>query len=141
MIVFFRRIPKNTSRNDIVNLLTPVLKGKVYQKSGQIEDIKFVTLIDNKTQEQEIHALVSIDSDAAAKRVIKKLNRKFFKGKHITVREYHHRTWHNDSRINMHEWNEELFDKRSTDRRGKKTKVGGGVAVNFSSNKKFNRKL
>ncbi len=102
MIVFFRRIPENTLRNDIVNLLAPILKGIVYQKSGQIEDIKFLTLVDNKTHEQEIHALVSIDSDSAAKRVIKKLNRKYFKGKPISVREYHHRTWHKDPRINVH---------------------------------------
>ena len=142
MIVFFRRIPEGTIRQDLIDLLEPILKGKVFQKSGQIEDIKFLTLKDTQTNEIEVHALVSVNSDTAAKRVIKKLNKTAFKGKHIAVREYLHRSWHNDPRINMHEWNRELAENRKSDRRGHKRKQSSaGVAVKISSIKNFSRRI
>lgn len=129
MIVFFRRIPEQTNSQDIIDLVEPIVTGRIYQKSGYIEDIKFLTLKDTQTKALEFHALVSIDSDIAAERVIKKLNRKLFNGKHIAVREYHYRNWHNDPRINMHEWNEELANKRKLERRGGKSKPDGGIKV------------
>jgi len=141
MIVFLRRIPANTRKQDIIDFIAPVLKGGLLQKSGRIEDIQTLVFKDTQTNITEYHSLVTIDSDVAAKRVIKKLNRKAFKGKHIAVREYFYRSWHNDPRINMHEMNEELANKRQGSRRQSRLEVVSEVSVEFSSSKDFHRTL
>jgi hypothetical protein len=141
MIVFLRRIPANTRKQDIIDFIAPVLKGGLLQKPGRIEDIRTLVFKDNQTKTTEYHGLVTIDSDVAAKRVIKKLNRKAFKGKHIAVREYFYRSWHNDPRVNMDEMNEGLTNKRQGDRRRSKLEAISEVSVDFSSSKDFHRTL
>ncbi len=139
MIVFLQRIPVKTVRQDIIDFIEPVVIGKVFQKSGVIQDIEFLTLKDAQTKEVEVHVLVMISPDSAAERVIKKLNRKVFNGKHIAVREYHYRSWHNDPRVNMKESNGDLVNRRKFDRRGQKIKSAGGVKLVGMKN--FSRKL
>ncbi len=117
MIIILRRISENTEKQEIVDFLSPILKGGLLKRSGHIEQIKILVLRDPKRNTIEYHGLVTIDSDAAAKRVIKKLNRKQFRNRNIAVREYFYRSWHNDPRVNMHEWNEEFKNKRKTSRR------------------------
>jgi len=141
MIVFLRRVPANTRKKDIVAFIGPVLKGGVLQKSGRIEDIKMLVFKNAETKTKEFHCLVTIDSDTVANRVIKKLNRKVFKGKHIAVREYFHRSWHNDSRINMDQCNEELMDKRQGSRRQQRLEVVTDMSDIFSSSENFHRPL
>ena len=87
MIVFLRRIPANTRKQDIIDFIEPALKGGLLQKAGRIEDIKILVFEDTQTKIMEYHCLVTIDSEDVANRIIKKLNRKAFKGKHIPVRE------------------------------------------------------
>ncbi len=117
MIIFLRDIPAKTKTDDIVYHITPFLKGGLFEKNGNIDNVKILALKDAKENTYEFHGLVTINSDATAKRVIKKLNRKIFIGKPIIVREYFHRSWQNDRRINMGEWNEELIDRRKGSRR------------------------
>lgn len=117
MIIFLRDIPAKTSKNDIVDHFDPLLKGGLFEKTGQIENVQILALKDTKENTYEFHGLVTIDSDAVAKRIIKKLNRKAFIGKPIIVREYFHRSWQNDRRVNMGEWNDELEDRRKGSRR------------------------
>lgn len=117
MIVLLRRIPADTKAHEIADYLEPVLKGSFFQKQGQIDDIKMMVIKDREGNHLNFHGLVTIDSEAAAKRVIKKLNRKSFNGKHIAIREYIFRTWHNDQRINMGQRNDELLENRKKDRR------------------------
>ena len=141
MIVFLRRIPANTKKSDVFNFIGPLLKGGFLKKSGRIDKINFLVFKDTRTNIMEYHCLVTIDSDAVADRVIKKLNRKAFKGKHIAVREYFYRSWHNDPRINMHEWNEELVNKRQVDRRRPRLEVVADISDKFSSSEGFHRTL
>jgi hypothetical protein len=141
MIVFLRRIPANTRKRDVVEFIGPALKGGVLQKSGRIEDIKILVFKDTQTKAMEYHCLVTIDSDTVANRVIKKLNRKTFKGKHIAVREYFHRSWHNDPRINMGQSNEERMNKRQGGRRQQRLEVVTDMSDVFSSSKSFHRIL
>lgn len=133
MIIILRRIPADTNKQDILDYLNPVLKGGVFQKPGYIEGIKILILRDTQNKELEYHALVTIDSDSAASRVIKKLNRKVFLGKHIAVREYFHRSWHNDPRINIAAYSKKLLNKRKGDRRQAKLELVDSVSVKFSN--------
>ena len=141
MIVFLRRIPANTKKHEISDYLEPILKGGLLQKSGRIENIKILVMKDTQTNALEFHGLVKIDLESAAQRVIKKLNRKVFKGKNIAVREYFYRTWHNDPRMNMHEWNEELANKRKGDRRRTRLEVEADLTNSFTTNENFHRSL
>ena len=132
MIVFFRRIPANTQKKEVVAYVEPFLEGGMLQKSGRIEDVQMLVFQDPLTKAKEYHCLVTIDSDAVANRVIKQLNRKAFKGKHIAVREYFHRSWHNDPR-NNDESDEELLNKRLVSRRQQRLDVVADMSDIFNS--------
>jgi len=141
MIIILRRIPDNTQKHEISSYLNPVLQGGIFQKSGYIELIKIQVIKDTRTNSLEHHALVTIDSDVAAERVIKKLNGKAFKGKHIAVREYVYRSWHNDPRGSMGKENAEQQEKRQIDRRRNKLEVVGKASTKFSGDEQFHRTL
>ncbi len=134
MVIILRRIPPSTQDDEISAFLDPLLKGSFYQRSGHIESIRILVLKDNQRNTLEYHGLVSIDSEVAANRVIKQLNRKQFKNKPIIVREYFHRSWHNDPRVNMHQWNEELENKRKRTRRRARLEVVTEETLKFSQN-------
>jgi len=139
MIIFLRRIPANTKKQDIIDFINPLLKGSIFQKKGHIENIKILVLRDDETHAVEYHGLVTIDSDAVAKRIIK-LNKKIIRGKHITVREYHHRLWQNDPRINIDKINKKILNARQSNRRRSRLVKRGDVSVEFNSIEIFKRK-
>ena len=102
MIIFLRNIPATTRINEISEFIEPVVKRslfKLFRESGFIDNIKILALKDNNLNLIEYHGLVTIYPHSVGERVIKLLNRQIFKGKHITVREYVKRSWHNDRRI------------------------------------------
>lgn len=141
MIIILRRIPQNSQKHEVIEFLNPVLKGKIFQKAGQIEHIKILRLKNTQTKEIEAHAIVSIDSDTLAQKAILKLNRKAFKGKHIAVSEYFYRSWHKDSRVKVFQWNKELIEKRKGDRRRSTLEEITKFSTAFSSQKSFHRIL
>ena len=96
MIIILVRIAANTTKQDVENYMSPVLKGSVFQKPGYIKRIKILALKDSVNNRIDYHGIVTTDSDVAGERVVKKLNRKAFKGKHIAVRKYHVRSNNND---------------------------------------------
>ncbi len=132
MIIILRRISENTEKQEIVDFLDPILKGGLLKKSGHIEHIKLLILRDPNKNTIEYHGLVTIDSDSAAQRVIKKLNRKQFRNRNIIVREYFYRSWHNDPRVNMHEWNDEFKNKRKGSRRRIDLEVVSEESIKFN---------
>jgi len=133
MILILRRIPQNTTKREIVDFLAPVLKGGFFKKSGHIDNVNILVLKDNRRNTIEYHGIATIDSDIAASRAIKRLNRTEFKNRTILVREYFYRSWHNDPRVNMHQWNEELADKRKANRRRARLEVVTEESIKFSS--------
>lgn len=141
MIIILKRIPGNTRKKDIIEYLAPVLKGKVFQKPGVIEKIQMLALKNPQTEDVDLYGVVYIDSDEAAKRVIKKFNRKVFKGKNIAISEYVNRSWHNDSRLNSIEPSDAQQSKRKFDRRRASLQKIKALSVSFSSHDSFHRKL
>jgi len=133
MVIILRRIPINTTEEDIVDFIEPGLKAGFFKRSGHIESIQKLVLKDMQNKTIEYHALVTIDSEAAANRAIKMLNRKLFKNKPILVREYFHRSWNNDPRVNMHQWNEELVNKRKGSRRRPQLEIVTEESLKFSN--------
>jgi len=135
--IYLGRILSNTTKKDIEGFLLPVLKGNILQKKGMINRVKILALENEITREKEYHAIVAITPDQAADRVQKKLNRKALNGKHIAVREYFIRSWHNDSRININKWGKS--EKRFGDRRQSRTQQDFISSNNFSSVQSFHR--
>jgi hypothetical protein len=139
MHIILVRIPAETTPRDIAHFLEPVLKGGLFVRKGIIEKIEIQILHDDRINATEYHGLVKIEPDAAAQRVIKKLNRKAINGKHIAVREYHIRNWHNDPRLRPKPLNLEFSCRREGDRRRTHLQVLTNNEVRFTSNKRFHR--
>ena len=139
MILFLRNISAQTRHSDIVAFIEPVMKASLFGKKGTIERIKILHLKNSRTNISEFHGLVTIEPDVAAKRVLKRLNRKKFLDKHILVREYHRRDWHNDPRMNHDPFISTKHEKRIADRRRRNIEVVEEIKHTFSSSKIFHR--
>jgi hypothetical protein len=139
MKIILRRITEYSSKAEIINFLKPILKGNFIQKTGKITRIKILALQDTKTNEIEYHGLVTIDSDEAAIRVIKKLNRKSFNKKRIIIREFFHRRWTNDPRNKMHSKNDQPGNRRFINRRRSTLEKISGRNIKYSSVQSFHR--
>lgn len=141
MIIILKRISKETRKRDINNFIAPVVKGKIFQKSGHIENITIHSRVDSWIKEVTFFSLVYIDSDEAANRVIKKLNRKLLKGKHIEIKEYQYRSWENDPRTKPIKGNQ-LVSKRKVERRLSNLKSKRKkLKIEFFSDESFHRKF
>ena len=140
MIIFLRNIPATTQYHDILEFIEPVLKGGFFSRKGTASSIKILVLEDKNFHTREYHGLVKVDQEAVAERVIKKLNRKLFKGRRIAVREYKHRTWHGDRRVN---WDDmvKLQERRKNDRRRSHLEVVDDMTDKFTNKGSFHRKL
>ncbi len=123
MIVFLRNIPAQTRREDIIVFIEPALKTHFFGKKGVIETIQVLQLKDKDTNISEFHGLVAIEPDAAAIKVIKRLNRKKFLNKFIAVREYQPRSWHNDPRVDYDSAHKSRPERRSLDRRRRNIEI------------------
>lgn len=132
------RIPAKTTRQDIEHFFEPVLKRKFFFKKGSLDRIEIFCLRDPNTHSSEYHALVTITYDSLARRAIIKLNRKAINGKHIAVREYHSRSWHNDPRQKNKPLGPNTPNRRLMDRRRNLQKIES-LDFRITGNKSFHR--
>ncbi|OQK15237.1 hypothetical protein AU255_18945 [Methyloprofundus sedimenti] len=141
MHVFFRNIPAESRRSDLINVIEPVLKRVWFRRNGIIVKVKIIHQQEHGSNHSVFHGLVTIEPDAVAEKVIKRLNRKMFLGRHIAVREYHHRVWHNDPRVKHNSHDPEILNRREGDRRRKNLIVVNDIEAthNFSGDKAFHR--
>ncbi len=117
MILFLRNIPSTTRYDDIFRFVEPGLKGGLLRKSGRIERVQMLVIKDTNKKSLEFHGLVRVEPDTIGERAIAKLSRKPFLGQAIEVREYRHRSWHNDRRVYKLPNNYVLLCERRSDRR------------------------
>ena len=99
MLILLARVPDGTTEDDVLDFLDPVLKGGFFVRKGLVESIEIVWVPNGLSGKIDSHCVVRISPESAGQRVIKKLNRKSINGKHIAVREYFIRNWHNDRRL------------------------------------------
>ena len=110
-------------------------------KKARIVNAKIVTLLNTDTKTMEYHGLVTIEPDNVAQKVIRRLNRKPFKGARINIHEYRNRSWHNDPRIRMSTTVKPL-NLRKRDRRRRNVEVIDDIDnMNFTSSSSFHREL
>jgi len=133
MIIILGKIPKETKKKDIVHFFSPALKAGLFKKPGEIKQIKMPILKDEKTNLFSYYGLVFIEPNEIALKAIQKLNRKFFNGNYITVREFHHRSALNERRVDVKEWSNPKITARVADRRQANLKVRSSSLVSFSN--------
>ncbi|MGZ4958003.1 MAG: hypothetical protein ACXV7J_02015 [Methylomonas sp.] len=140
MILFLRKIPANTKLTEISDFVTPALKGGLLRKAGRLVKVEILALHDVRLNVHEFHGLVTVEPDSAGLRAIKLLKGRRFKDKLIIVRQYMHRSWHNDPRQSHKRFN--IGDERriADRRRGKYLEVISDLSGKFSSTGDFARK-
>ena len=139
MIILFRNVPAQTKDHHLAEFIEPALKAAWFRKRIVIEELKVIHLHDQHSKTSEFHGLVTIQLEAAGRRVITRLNKKRLLGKPIIVREYHRRLWHNDPRVKHNPQNLEIPCRRNADRRRKKLEMVKDVSTKFSGDKSFHR--
>lgn len=121
--VILKHIPQNTTRRQILQFVKPALEGGLFSKSGTIEHISILVYKDHLSHIMEFHAILSIQPDEAAKRIINTLHRKPLNGHHIAVMEYIERSIYNNSRViytkDEHPKGNCLVDRRDSRKRFK----------------------
>lgn len=140
MIIFLRKIPATTKLSEIEDFVSPALKGFLFGTIGRIEKIEILVLQDKLLNTIEFHGLVTIDPERAAKRVIKKLKGRRFKGKQIIIRQYYQRNWHNDPRMHAEQRGTHSERRKADRRRGGNLETIKDISEQFSSHKSFVRK-
>lgn len=114
MILILKRISPTTLVTDIEQFFMPAVKGGLLARSGRIESIKIHLLKPPSGDRIEFNALVEVEPDAVARRVMQQLNRKPLNGKHINIVEFQYRNRDNDRRMSRYQ---NLLDRRRNDRR------------------------
>ena len=141
MIIFLRKIPVNTRYSDIVEFIEPALDGGLFKHSGRINKIEILVLRDVQLKTLEFHALITVEPDAVGFRALKSLKGKRFKDRLLIVRQYFHRSWHNDPRQHYQALAPDVAEKRVSDRRrGKNLERVQDITEYFSSAGDFVRK-
>lgn len=114
MILILKRISPVTLVPDIERFFLPTVKGGLLKRSGRIDSIKIQLLKPPVGDRLELNALVDVEPDSVARRVMRELNRKPLNGKHINIDEFHFRNRDNDRRISRYQ---NVLNRRRTDRR------------------------
>lgn len=137
MLVFFKRLPKETRKSDIEAFIAAVVRGGIFSKRGEIKGISIIQRRNPQLNVTDYHAVVGIEPDNVAERVIKTLNKKMFKGKYIEVRQYYIRNAANDPR-NKNRVFDEVPDSRRV--RERRQKIEESSSASFVGVKDFHRK-
>lgn len=97
MRVILKYIPKNTTYRQIIHFLKPALEGGLFSKFGKIQRVLVLVHKHRLSQSIDFHAILDIQPDEAAKRVINKLHKKPLNGHCIEVTEYIERSIYNSN--------------------------------------------
>lgn len=120
MILIIKKITATTRVSQIEQFLYPVLKGGFLKKKGVIEGLEIKMFKHRDLNVPEYHAIVKVEPDVVAHRIIHRLNRKVCDGKPVNISQYHVRYRTNDRREGLQTI---LRDRRMFDRRRKNMEI------------------
>jgi len=101
MIVIFSNFPIDIKKEDIIELVSPLIEKSIFfsfRKKGFVKNIDIFSLKNEELELVDVQVLVTIEPSTSASHVIDVLNNKLYKGKSISVRQYHQRLARNDKR-------------------------------------------
>ena len=116
MILILKRIKEDSNVSEIEAFLEPALEGGLLKSAGRIYNLQILKFQSPQSKKAECYALVRVEPDRVANRVIKQLNRKPCSGKPINVVEYFVRDFNNDPRKSRYDiaHNRRVADRRRT---------------------------
>ena len=120
MLIFLPNIPASTRKSELITYIYSIISADaivLLRKKGELTKAALMVLKDTSLHLTEYHALVDIEPDSTALRIIKRIRRKQFKGKRIIARRYYPRDWHNDHRLPSHGKLKCIHTRRVHDRR------------------------
>lgn len=142
MLIFLARILADTTKQDIADFMATSIKGGLFSPKGELVRVEIIRLQDRITRDIETHAIVQVEPDKVATRVIFKLNRTKLNGKLINVRQYFIRNRANDRRRYDLSPPSKVKKPRLGDRRRDLVEVTKGQqAIKFSGDAKHARKI
>lgn len=114
--IILKYIPKNTTRRQIIEFIKPILSGGLFTKAGTIERISVLAQKEKLTDTIMFHAILYIQPEQAAKRVISKLHRKQLNGHYVAVTEYIERSIHNNGSKDKQQKHHHIDERRNPDK-------------------------
>jgi class 3 adenylate cyclase len=112
--IILKYIPKNTTRRQILQFVKPILNGGLFGKSGTVERISVLVQKEKQSDTVMFHAILYVQPDLVAKRVINKLNRTQLNGHYVAITEFVERSIHNN---NVSKKGKQPENKEGTERR------------------------
>lgn len=101
MKVFFRRIPQNTTIEDLCRFIQPAVEYQWYnplRQHGVVEKCQLIEIQERRKGHIETHAVADIQPARAAEVAILRLNGRKLGGQIVEVRHWHERSPENDRR-------------------------------------------
>ena len=140
MILIIPRISSSTTIADIQGFLKPGLRTIWPWKEHKVDGVRIKIYRDTKTGTLDYHALIFVQDDSLANKLIHRLNKKKLLHDHVIVREYFIRCWQNDRRLGLK--SNAKVERRVSDRRRTTLKdiSHGTYHVGHTSEEKFARK-
>lgn len=120
MILIIKKIGASTTVHQLEQFLLPVVKGGILSRKGILESLEIKMFNHSDNNVPEYHAIIKVEPDNVAERVINRLNRKLCDGKPVNVCQYHVRYRTNDRRDSLQNVRR---DRRVIDRRRKNLEI------------------
>jgi len=106
MDVIFNNLPENLSAYEVRRLVSDAILPKgiigvaigILSVGSGIKRLEFKVITEIKLEQECRYGIATIEPDKAALRVISRLQKRVFRGYHISVREYNRRSYSNDRR-------------------------------------------
>lgn len=117
MRIFLKQIPIGTNKRDILEFIAAAIKGGFFSKRSRVTSMLIMEQRNPQHNTMDYHAIVTIEPDSIAERIIQKMNQQTFKGKSIEVRRYYTRDPATDPRKRNHILEEVPESRRRKERR------------------------
>lgn len=115
--IIVKQVQSSTTLHDLEQFVSPVLKGRLWQKPASLRAVKIVALVSKKGKIVERYGLLRIAPESEKKRVVKALNGKPLQDSLGQVGDYVIRHWNNDRRRHSLVHDTYPQNRRKADRR------------------------
>ncbi|MGD0960035.1 MAG: hypothetical protein ABSB19_09530 [Methylomonas sp.] len=118
MIIIIKKDPPAVlNANEVEKLLHPFIKGRFWEKSGELKSLRIIEIAGPRNTFYEYHCICEVFPVEVSRRVIKNLNGKILFGAPLAVQEYMVRNPFNDQRKQGAANSRTAQEKRKSERR------------------------
>lgn len=122
MDIFIRRLPKSTTRLDLIQFAAEALEPHwhllEFSPIGRLRGCEIIRIADELQDNVEYHGIIHVEPQKAGLAVIDRLNGTFLNNKKVDVRQFHQRSAQHDRRRHQPQpLPVEISEQRKRDRR------------------------